>query len=412
MKPRLPHVPGVRAALGQLVDSARARLPAPERAAVLDVIVVGAGPAGSATALALRQRGLHVLVIDDGRATPPRMGESLPAVSRLALEELGLWQDFQRQPYRPTYLVRSAWGGELRDRSAIESGYGPDHHLDRAHFDAWLLAHAADAGAQLLRGARVLDARFRPQAQLWELSVTHDGRALAPRARYVIDATGRAAWLSRKLGGVRQHVDSTVGIARWYRETDSEPLVLVEASEHGWWYSAPLPGAALVALFVTDSRSPAARALDRDVWNASLEFAPLTRARLRDAAPSLPARGYAVSPAITVSEGAGAWLGVGDAALAFDPLSAVGLCFALRSALDAARVVRAARDGDPIALERYRTGTRAVFDQHMKQRAMFYAIERRWSQCAFWLARSAGHGVRAPAPSSSHADELTRGASA
>ena len=51
----------------------------------LDVLVAGAGPAGSATALRLAQRGLRVAVLERGHFAEVRVGESLaPAVQPLA----------------------------------------------------------------------------------------------------------------------------------------------------------------------------------------------------------------------------------------------------------------------------------------------------------------------------------------
>jgi hypothetical protein len=57
-----------------------------------------------------------------------------------------------------------------------------------------------------------------------------------------------------------------LGVARWYRRPPGERFVLVEASQHGWWYSAPVGGSELVALFVTDPGIDASRATQSEVW--------------------------------------------------------------------------------------------------------------------------------------------------
>jgi flavin-dependent dehydrogenase len=358
--------------------------------ATCDVLIVGAGPAGSATAIALRQRGLRVQLIDDARAPGQRMGESLPAVAQVPLRELGLWDELvQQQAHRPSYLMRSSWAGQVLQRSAIENPYGPDLHLERACFDQWLMHYARRAGADVLQASRLAHVEWLPAEQRWRATLAA-GEQQRLHARYLVDATGRTAWLARKLGATRRHCDRIVGIARWFQQPNAEASVLVEASEHGWWYSAPLPHGQLVALFVADAKGPCAHAARREVWDSCLAAAPLTQARLRDAHADGEARTFAASPAITEVElGDPHWLAVGDAALAFDPLSADGLCFALRSALEAAQVLARALAGEPAALHAYWRGARTVFAQHLQQRRALYALEQRWPHSRFWTRRSA-----------------------
>src|SRR5205809_8033562 len=75
-----------------------------------DVVVVGAGPAGSATALRLSRMGCRVALVERTRFEKPRVGESLsPAVQPL-LAELGVWQEFLRLEPLPSYGMRSIWG--------------------------------------------------------------------------------------------------------------------------------------------------------------------------------------------------------------------------------------------------------------------------------------------------------------
>jgi flavin-dependent dehydrogenase len=358
-----------------------------------DVLIVGAGPAASATAIACRRRGLSVQLVGLDENEKRRMGESLLGAARSALHELGLSIEERGDLYRPSYLLRSAWAGEVLERSSMQQRYGADLHLDRARFDAWLLECARDAGAEALRPARVIGAGFDRARAQWRVRVTSPGGSRELFTRYLVDATGRSAWLSRTLGATRQHVDHLVGVVRWFREPPSEPLVLVEASEHGWWYSAPIPNRELVVLFTTDAATPAGRALRSEVWDACLAGAPWTRARL-DAASALdPARGYAVSPAITQRSHGDPWLAVGDAAVAFDPLSGTGLCFALRSALEAAEALVRDQRGDAHALRAYRAGCQRVFQQHLAERAEVYASETRWPRSAFWSQRGAPAGT-------------------
>ncbi|HMI94287.1 MAG TPA: FAD-dependent oxidoreductase, partial [Polyangiales bacterium] len=241
----------------------------------VDAVVIGAGPAGSATALALRARGFTVTLIERTEGDGPRprhMGESLQGVARHALRELGIDHAFHNDWQRPCYLLRSSWAGDVLERPSIVQLDGPDLHLDRARFDAWLRGHALAAGARCHDGARITELCWHDASQRFRIVLRlglEDG-ARELRARYLVDASGRSAFVSRKLRAVRRSLDRSLGVARWFREPASEPVVLVEACEHGWWYSAPLPHGELVALFVTDAANVTGRAATRAAWDAAL----------------------------------------------------------------------------------------------------------------------------------------------
>lgn len=353
-----------------------------------DVWIVGAGPAGSATAVALQNRGLCVglsgLSLPSGR----HLGESLRGVGCVALEELGLLESFEREDHFPTYLHRSSWAGHVLERHSIEGIHGPDQHLDRARFDHWLLDHARQRNAVTWVPARLEGVRW--DGKRWQIELTRATGVRTVRARMLVDATGRNAAVSRKLGARRRRADRLVGIARWHAAVVGEPLVLVEAADDGWWYSAPVPGDELAALFITEPGIEAARATEDEVWTRCLESAPLTRERLSKVAAVGEHRAYAASPSLTVYEGDAPWLPVGDAALAFDPLSGDGLCFALRSALEAAECMHAALHGEGAALVAYHNGIEQVFEQHLRMRARYYEGERRVRPSAFWSRRAEG----------------------
>ncbi|HEX6764264.1 MAG TPA: tryptophan 7-halogenase [Polyangiaceae bacterium] len=353
-----------------------------------DVVVAGAGPAGSAAALALRAHGLDVALVDDGRTCDRRMGESLSSAARFALDDLDLWESFVRANWCPSYVVRSSWAGELRERSASEGDGIPDYHLDRGRFDAWLVSRAVERGAVFVGSSRVSAAHFDEKRQRWNVTLSAPGGRKSFEASYLVDGTGRSATLSRRLGAVRSVHDRLVGISRFFRNAAWEPAVVIEATRDGWWYTAPVPGNEIVALFVTYAKNPVLRALAAGSLAASSREAPLTAARLRGAVPCGNVRGYDASPAVTRCRAGRPWLAVGDAGVAFDPISGQGLCLALRSGLDAAFTIASARSGSDDAFAAYRAGLETLFEHHLRARALLYRAERRWSESPFWSVRS------------------------
>src|ERR1700722_15128386 len=124
----------------------------------VDIAIAGAGPAGCATALSLRTHfpALSIGLIEEASYETPRPGEVLPGIARGVLENLGIWEAFQHQQWRPVYAVASAWGAPvLRENHAIYSWPGHGWHLDRARFDVFLARQAEARGVTVLNGARV-----------------------------------------------------------------------------------------------------------------------------------------------------------------------------------------------------------------------------------------------------------------
>ena len=88
----------------------------------VDVAIVGAGPAGCATAISLRTHSpvLSIQMIEQADYETTRPGEVLPGIARGVLENLGIWETFQHERWRPVYAIASAWGAPvLRENHAI-----------------------------------------------------------------------------------------------------------------------------------------------------------------------------------------------------------------------------------------------------------------------------------------------------
>src|SRR5260370_1633583 len=71
----------------------------------VDVLVVGAGPAGATTALNLAPTR-RVALIDQRAQPPPRLGESLPPAARRLLYDIGPWGSLLPQGHSPLHCNR------------------------------------------------------------------------------------------------------------------------------------------------------------------------------------------------------------------------------------------------------------------------------------------------------------------
>ncbi len=346
-----------------------------------DVVVAGAGPAGSATALCLARAGASVALVDPVVWSPKatlRVGESLAPAVREPLVRLGLWERFAAAGHRPAYAVRSAWGSaEPHDQDHIFNPYGEGWHVDRLDFDRMLADAAVEAGAKRIDGTAGASAR---DEGVW--SIETGGVAL--RARHLVDATGRPARIARRLGGQRHALDHLVGVVisvpPEQTTTVSEGMTLVEAAADGWWYSARTPDDRLLVAYMTDGDLWQQAARRPDPLATLLDGAPLTRQRLRSVPKEPPRVVDAASAYLSPAAGEG-WLAVGDAAMAVDPLSGSGVYLALRSGMHAAAAIEGASSGD------YSAEVAGNFASYARNRHWFYTQEQRYTASEFWKRR-------------------------
>ncbi|MFV3073763.1 NAD(P)/FAD-dependent oxidoreductase [Niveispirillum fermenti] len=352
----------------------------------VDALVIGAGPAGCAAALNLAPVR-RVLLIDRRADCPPRIGESLPAAAGRLLADMGLLPAFLAERHAPCHGQRSLWGGpEPVERDALRDPYGHGWHLDRARFDGWLRDVARCRGAALSIPDEL--AGLERDGDGWRVRLA-GGRIV--QARVLIDAGGRAAPLARRLGVMPRPLDRLACAWAHLPDTGAAPgLTSIVAEPDGWWYSAPLPGGQRVLAFHTDADLDAAGSVHDRVgllWRAAgvKALAPLLP---QGAVPAGPG-GFTAAHGSVLDPPAGpGWFACGDAAGAFDPLSAQGLFNALYTGLAAAEGADRALAGDRAGAAGTHTGRlndiRAAYRAHL---TAFYGLERRWAGRPFWARR-------------------------
>jgi len=347
-----------------------------------DVVVAGGGPAGSATALDLSRRGFCVALVEQSAYENFRVGETLPPEIRRLLMELGVWERFLTSEHVESHGIRSAWEvPTARHHDFLHNPYGCGWHVERASFDAMLAGAAADAGAELIVSGRLaaLDEELNGQ---WLLEIATGGKKRSLRGRLLVDATGRTATIARKLGCGVQAVDRLVGAVAVLPRSEAEHWTLIEAVENGWWYSAPLPRDRTVFAYMTDAD------LWRDSsWAALLKQAPLTSERAT--AMSTQPRIHIVSAASVLRRPVTGpnWIAAGDAALAFDPLSGLGIYKTIESGLRSSAAIVRCFEGDRSGMVEYENWTAEGFQSYLSMRRQFYGSVKRWPGSRFWQRR-------------------------
>ena len=358
-----------------------------------DIGIVGGGVAGCAAAIAFARAGRSVVVFERTEYAQTRIGETLPPRARVLLEQLGVWQDFGRDGHSPSSGSLAAWGSEeLYENQFLFNPYGGGWHLDRRKFELRFAQWAEDAGARVLRNVRVTDIRSL-NGRGWCVDVERATKRESIDCGVVVDASGRASFVARRLGAERIDYDELVAVYAFFRApTDSrDTRTMVEATRDGWWYSSYLPNAGLVAAFMSDANSlPRGARLLQAFWQQELEATTYTRGRVDSArrvgeVHAIRANSYRMSAPTGEN-----WLAIGDAAMAFDPLSSQGLYNALKSAIEAASALQQHFSGDQTGLNNYSTWVQQRFRRFLEMRSAYYSRETRWRDSAFWHRRVGG----------------------
>ena len=310
----------------------------------MSALIVGAGPAGCAAALALRSAGIDVTIIDQARFPRDRPGDTLhpgiePLLRRIGalaalrqattLRHAGHWVEWNGPPRFVPFGAdaRGAWRG---------------YQISRAVFDQALLDAAGQRGAAICLGRPVLAARVDRAGR-----VAVETAAGPMEARVTIDASGGGHLLARQLGvPLRRH--SRPLLARYGygtgRPIARRRLPYLRADGRGWtWIAEVAPGRFhWTRVTAPDDRQPR-------TWRP---------AALRNVAPETP-RGADVTWRIAAQTAAAGWYLVGDAAAVLDPSSSHGILRAIMSGMLAAHLIAAVLRGQIDASD----GARAYHDQ-------------------------------------------------
>jgi len=364
----------------------------------IDVAVLGGGPAGTATALALSRKRYSVVVIEQSDYRNVRTGEMLPPAARPLLLSLGVWDRFLAEGHLPSFGIRSAWGQpHLYHNDFIFNPHGSGWHVDRARFDAMLARAAEDAGARVCRSTPLVS--FEESGKHWRLEIASPDSCIL-RTRLAVDATGRRAWLAHRQGAKRINHDHLVGVVSSLSPDshcrDSGRYTLLESAEDGWWYSAFLPNSDVVTAYMTDADLYARGSrVGTNYWRQKLQHTTHTSRRVSGLVlTSVPVIVAANTSKIDQVAGDN-WLAVGDAAMAFDPLSGQGIFKALDSGIKGADAIHAYFSGRKSSFDAYAGATKKSFEKYMAIRSSYYRHEMRWPESPFWHRRhSLPHGEK------------------
>jgi menaquinone-9 beta-reductase len=285
-----------------------------------DALIAGGGPAGLAAAIALRQKGLDVLVADALR--PPidkACGEGLMPDAQNDLAALGVQLTRQDGAVFDGIAFLSN-----RYQVAAHFEHGSGIGIRRVQLHSLLVARCRELGVRLAWGSRVCAAERQP--------LRLDGEACA--YRYAIGADGQSSRIRQSIGlGQGKILSRRFGTRCHYRVKPWSSMVEVHWGELGQAYITPVgPEEICVA---TVARDPAAR------MEAVLKSLPALRAHLAGVDELTTVRGALTTTRRLRRVTAGNVALTGDASGSADAITGEGLALSFRQALLLAEAIAA-----------------------------------------------------------------------
>ena len=219
-----------------------------------DVIVIGAGPAGSTTAALLAEKGHDVLVVEKDKFPRYHVGESLMPFCYFPLKRLGLVDKLQQSENPKKYCVQF-----VRGNGAVSQPFYFFQHMDhpasttwqvwRSEFDALLLDKARQEGASVLEetkaqallkdGDSVVGIRVAPK----------NSESMELRAPLVVDASGRDCFSAVKEKWMERDPKlKKIAIWTYFKRAKRDPgldegaTTVAYLPNKGWFWYIPLSG--------------------------------------------------------------------------------------------------------------------------------------------------------------------------
>ena len=325
-----------------------------------DVAVIGGGPGGSSAATALARSGRTVLLLERDRFPRFHIGESQLPWSNEVFRALGVHEAIVEAGF-----VKK-WGASFRTvdgaieqyadfQVAVETPSPQTFQVPRATFDEILLRHSERSGVKVLEGHRALDAAFEADGVVLRFAGP-EGIEQAVRAGFVVDASGRAGFLTKKLG--RHEFDPLLRNIAVHAQYEGIPraegrragdIRMFTRGDMGWIWLIPLSdtvtsvGAVIPqAVHRRESKTTPEDSLAHYL-SGTAGLAPLVEHARRVS----PARFDADYSYLGTRLTGDRWVAVGDAAAFLDPIFSTGVLLAMQGGLEAAEAIDGAlRTGD------------------------------------------------------------------
>ncbi|TGD72668.1 FAD-binding protein [Mangrovimicrobium sediminis] len=306
------------------------------------VAIIGAGPAGSALACFLQERGYRCIVYSNLKTIDLMVGESLISAVIPHLQRLGIEDEVAQ-----ISELKLGAGFRHGDGTRVDFRFpdfgarrpGRAYNIPRPAFDNLLRDHAR------ARGITFVDeqAKLEPgtdgerEVQLSDASLAQAGLTRATQPAWIVDASGRARSVSRLLDiparrGGRNDAAYFAHFSGFEAPTAFQGQVLLTALDQGWSWQIPLRDCLSVGVVVDAGIARQLGSSPRERLEAAIESSPLLRVEGARRQYLTDVATYANYQLISERGFGPGWVAVGDALGFVDPMLSPGVFMALEAA--------------------------------------------------------------------------------
>jgi flavin-dependent dehydrogenase len=329
----------------------------------VDVLVIGAGPAGTVAAAILNKNGHQVKVVEKQKFPRFVIGESLLPRCLHNLEKAGLLEAVQAQNFqRKNGASFSRSADEFCDFDFSEQftpGWGYAYQMPRAKFDKTLADEIVRQGVDLSYEESVEAVEFSPEKALIDIQ-PKKGERYQIEAQFVVDASGYGRVLPRllDLGCPSEFPGRTAFFAHVKDNTrtkSSEFLTEVAELEAAWAWMIPLEKGITSIGFVGDPDflEQYGTSYDETMFKKLLQTHPLLKKRytqdLEFTFPPRVIKGYSSGVKQLYGD---RFVLIGNSTEFLDPIFSSGVAFATETGAVAAELLSRQLDGERIDWEK------------------------------------------------------------
>ena len=311
--------------------------------ATYDVLVIGGGPAGTTIASFLVEKGWSVCLLEKAHHPRFHIGESLLPMNMPILEKLGVLEkvaDIGIKKYAAEFNseVTALEQDVFYFAKAANKNHPFAYQVRRSEFDEILFKNCQSKGVAAFEGISVNKVDLeQPAKKVW--ARTETGETLEFNCHYVVDASGRDTFLSKKFNTKKKNPNHQMAaIFGHFHNVERRPgmdegNISIYWFEHGWMWLIPLKDGMMSAGCVCwpDYLKSRDKPLN-EFLQQTLFLLPEVAERFKNAGLAADAQAtgnYSYSSSQMAGEG---YLLIGDAYAFVDPVFSSGVYLAMQSA--------------------------------------------------------------------------------
>jgi flavin-dependent dehydrogenase len=231
-----------------------------------------------------------------------------------------------------------------------------------------LLRHAERSGVIVREGYRAVDAAFEPDGVTLRYAGP-DGVEQSTRVAVIVDASGRAGFLARKLG--RHEHDPVLQQIAVHAQYEGVPraegrpagdIRVLTRPDVGWVWLIPISETVMSvgAVVPTELHRREGKATAEESLEHYLRTTPASPTVMPDARRVSPARFDADYSYLGTRIAGDRWVAVGDAGAFLDPIFSTGVLLAMQGGLEAAAAIDAGLRAGDLSARRFAPYERTV----------------------------------------------------